>query len=128
MEKSYEVAANWWATRIKNFKRFDNGESDKNNFLASLLATQNALNSMPSEEQLITFEKALAKLIKDELKTKNEVIVKVDYDPNELLLNAAKEAGISKTVFPWKTIVWVKDNKVTVRDGYNAKVEIIYQK
>lgn len=83
---------------------------------------------MPSKEQLITFEKALAKLIKDELKTKNEVIVKVDYDPNELLLNAAKEAGISKTVFPWKTIVWVKDNKVTVRDGYNAKVEIIYQK
>ena len=126
MEKSYEIAANWWATRIKNGKKFNNGENDTTNFLASLLATQNALNAIPNEEKLNKFEKVLAKRIKEELKETSTVIIKVDYNPDDILLYAAQKAEIDSKVFPWKTIVWVEKNKVTVRDGYDGKIETIF--
>ena len=126
MEKSYEIAANWWATRIKNVKKFNNGENDTTNFLASLLATQNALNAIPNEEKLNKFEKVLAKRIKDALKETSTVIIKVDYNPDDILLYAAQKAEIDSKVFPWKTIFLVEKNKVTVRDGYDGKIENIF--
>ena len=84
------------------------------------------MNPIPNEDKLNKFEKVLAKRIKDELKETSTVIIKVDYNPDDILLYAAQKAEIDSKVFPWKTIVWVEKNKVTVRDGYDGKIETIF--
>lgn len=43
----------------------------------------------------------------------------VDYGPDGILQDAAKEAGLDMQ-FPWKTNVWVQEDFVTVSAGYGA--------
>ena len=67
MEKYNEVAAKWWADLITNISitDYDIGEKDENTMLASLLWADLALHSKPSNEKAQKFEKALTKVIQE---------------------------------------------------------------
>lgn len=67
MEKYNEIAAKWWADLITNISitDYDIGEKDENTMLASLLWADLALHSKPSNEKTQKFEKALAKVIQE---------------------------------------------------------------
>ena len=67
MEKYNEIAAKWWADLITNISitDYDIGEKDENTMLASLLWADLALHSKPSNEKAQKFEKALTKVIQE---------------------------------------------------------------
>jgi hypothetical protein len=57
-----------------------------------------------------------------------ELVVHVDYEPMEMLQKAADDAGLigDDPMFPRKTVMWIEPGKVTVRDGYAAELQVIY--
>lgn len=78
------------------------------------------------------FIEHLALALPGELVTKRAleretVVLQSDYSPIELLMECADIAGLRRDAFPIKTTMWVGTNGVlSVRDGYQAEIEIIY--
>ena len=98
--------------------------------LAAMLASQ----SKPSPEQLEVFKAELKKLLSSKIRFENHTYIilddgcygykynlHVDYHPDLMLAMAAKTAGISDNVFPWKTSLYFYDNHVALSYGYGAE-------
>jgi hypothetical protein len=84
--------------------------------MAGLLADLLAAKNTPTIEQLDKFEENLINLIS------KENIVKVhldcDYTPCIMLYEAAMNAGIEPSVFPWKVNTITTETLLKVSDGY----------
>lgn len=99
-----KVAVDWWAAEIED------GDNMTSEFLAE------ATDSKISKEQIEVFRKKLKKLLIMETETtfSGECQLKVDYFPDDMLSEAAKEAEIAEKIFPVDTKMYVSKNVVYV--------------
>lgn len=126
-----QAAANWWAEAIGEPPRFDNGDRSTNGQIISMLATMAAAGQPePTDGQREGFAALLATAIQAQLDRFPErdwaVTVGVDYGPDLILADAAKAAGVPTSRFPWKTMMWVYSDHVTVSAGYAAPTRLVW--
>lgn len=55
-------------------------------------------------------------------------ILRTDYEPEGILADAATHAGIVSRHLPCKTVMWIKDDVVTVRHGYGAETYSVWSR
>lgn len=111
-EAMARAAAHWWAERADGTARHNNRSRDLASFMAGLMA--DTLNEPPQCGALEKFEEILAeKIMTAELPYRWRHIW-VDYGPDAILADAAKEAGISCNNFPWKTGMSIDPERGTV--------------
>ena len=123
-DKVIRVAADWWAEAVANPK-FDNGDAFTSLFAAVLTADM----QKPESGEIQRFKENLGlEILAGLIKNPNYFSLDVDYDPDYHLANAACKAGFRGGVlqFPWKTTMYITKDKVTVRAGYGAKSEVLY--
>lgn len=126
----WERAAELWVCLLRNPK-YDNlgdgpssPEERMSCGMASVMASM--LPNNATDEILELFRAALLRRMTDTSKSVySRNSLHVDYGPDEILGDAAKEAGL-KMQFPWKTNMWVGDNNVSVRNGYGAEAVCHY--
>lgn len=132
-ETAHWIAAKWWADKLRS------GETPSRNYTRSTaeLNPMEAGYVMLSAKaahypgyQIDAFEAALATVIAHEMRERNTVFVASDYGAGHLLREACKivEMPNIDDHLPWKTVVWVEADKVQVREGYGAPVEIVWQR
>jgi hypothetical protein len=132
-----KCAAAWWANKLREEPRQDNGDP-----LQSAFATAAALTRRrPNEEQIQRFEAKLAELIAlqpgfqpDMWDTNNPTRASayrglhMDYHPTEEMVEAAEAASIRdiNLLLPIKTNMFIDPGSVRVGCGYKAPLVEIY--
>jgi hypothetical protein len=83
------------------------------------------LNKQPlPDEQLQRFEQGLTSRLCNaiaESEHRTVLCVGVDYGPDDILADAATEAGILDADWPWKTTMWLRygeEKLIEVSEGY----------
>lgn len=126
-----KVAVNWWANAIVNPK-FNNGDDSMDDEVAFLISMMFSSKNSISKEQIDIFKKVLADIIVEQIESSyyRECRLGVDYHPDMLLYSAAKKAGIDGAMglFPWKTNMCIRKEKVSVSAGFAAPWETIWAK
>lgn len=124
IEKTIGYAVDWWAEAVEK-PTFNNGD-----MFTSLFATLlNEETKKPEEEKMELFKEYLADEIRAGLiLNPNYFTISVDYNPDIHLYNASEKAGLNNGIlsFPWKTTMYINKNRVSVRAGYGADEEVIY--
>ena len=111
-EAMARAAAHWWAGMADGTARHNNRGGDLASVFAGIMA--DTLNETPRDGALEKFEEILAeKIMTAELPYMWRHIW-VDYGPDQILCEAAKEAGISCNNFPWKTGMGIDPEKGTI--------------
>ncbi|MBR2704856.1 MAG: hypothetical protein IKE91_05235 [Clostridia bacterium] len=117
------VASAWWANKISDTANLANyrigATNSVGNDLISLLGALNATTLAPTPEATKVFQTALQEIIMRELTNNPEhrVTLSCELSPNKLLQEAAREAGIDFSVFPFKRTMRVSSTEVLVSDG-----------
>lgn len=124
-----EVAAKWWADRLRNItpSHFYNGDESKNGKTERYLAVIAAREEITKSGNINSFEQRLAEAIKEKVEKEGTVIASVEFVPNLFLGEIAREAGINQYCFPWKTTMIITKEKVELISGYYAAKEIIFR-
>lgn len=125
-EKTALKAAKWWADQLRSPAKLDNGDESLSGAMTFALATmlQESERKGLQNDKIDAFEKELAIM----LQTKGDkFILGVDYHPDKILHDAGTAAGLDlgMTGLPWKTVMWIDNNTVTVKCGYGAQIEEI---
>jgi len=128
--KSAEIATNWWADKILDGSSKDAGFNDEQ-FMESLMFLLSSIESANklTFEQIEIFKTELKNSINHELNNWDSVHLKVDYNPEGLLKEAATKAKINCGVgssFPFKTFMIVTKDNVKVSCGYAKAFETLY--
>jgi len=124
VEEVTKLAAEWWSDKVCHPK-FDNGDSSQTGGMTMMMAMLCTKPVQNDSKQLFT--DILAKKIIPVLESiDRDVILSVDYGPDRMLHDAAQEADIPSTNFPWKTTMWITNHHVAVRYGYRAPIEYLY--
>jgi len=132
-----QKAAKWWADQLRGTAKLDDGD----NTLEGKMRAENAAMLQETEKQkqspelINKFELELANIIlvdNFDFELTNTIMmgqeriwkIGVDYHPDGLLQEAANRAGLplEMTTLPWKTTMWIEDEKITVHCGYSAKL------
>ena len=113
--------AQWWTDQLKSPSvKLDNGTSDVS--LLAVLSFCGPKSSNYTDEQLNTFRSHLVEYIESELAEDEDCMISVDYNPDQILEEAANLAGITLggQDLPWKT--WTRTSRYEVRlsHGYAA--------
>lgn len=123
----------WWTDRLREISKQSTGD-----LLASFLVTQAEAEARKLtsslEEKLSVFQSHLeANLLnmieESDWREDNPMwgsglrAVGVDYHPDLELAEAAEKAGISRLLFPVKTMMWLNPDGVKVSLGYHGKIE-----
>jgi hypothetical protein len=128
------AASIWWAAQIKNptFRHTDPGSSD-NPAVAILsmdLAYMVSEQTMADDQSTAKFVKILREKVQGELDACVDdltyINLDVDYGPGRLLKEAADEAGIPYSRFPWKTMMFVYPDHVIAALGYGAPSSLVW--
>ena len=119
-----EKAARWWADKLRNGCKFDNGDSSETGAMGMMLALMLAdtLAKKRTDDQISIFETSLA----DAVSTLDDWAAHcgfgVDYHPDPILSEAAIVAEITVDgALPWKTRMQIVDDAITVSEGYCAR-------
>ena len=118
-------AVDIWKTLLANPK-YDNlgdtGTPDERRTMgfASALTAMISKNNTP--DVLDRFGEELAKALAAVDVPGNYYWLDVDYQPCQMLADAAKSAGL-KMEWPWKTTTWIKADSVELRAGYGAPIQ-----
>lgn len=125
----FEAAADWWVAKISNRVWHDNGDESENGAVAGALMGLVASNHPdPDDEQIDHFRELLIGQMKTSwAHTSYGLSISTDYAPDRMLGSAARAAGVPESRFPWKTHMSVNEGYVTVGDGYQAPMRIIWQ-
>lgn len=142
ISKEAQVAAKWWADKLRTGFVPDNGSAEEEGTVANLKETNPLASSIFSlareadeaqltPEKIDAFEEALAEGIEDLIgKAYGDYgsTFGVDYHPDRILSDALAEAEIheSMTTLPWKTTMRVLPGSVKVGDGYGAAFQEIF--
>ena len=107
--------------------------------LAAIMSAANAERTTFSDEMKATFAKTLTKWLSNKVgwdaEAKAPVIstngdytthLYVDYGPDAVLAEVAKEAQVPKARWPWKTAMNLGENYVNVSMGYAAETVYYY--
>jgi len=130
--KEVEAAVFWWSNQLRGGARQDNGDAIQS-IMTTLVASR---EERPTEAQLARFREALTVALDKRMKESGWDPTRptwggafrtltVDYSPEPILGDAAREAGI-KTWFPIKTCMRIDPVNVQVGLGYRAPFETIY--
>jgi hypothetical protein len=124
MEKELSVAVAWWADRLRELAKQDNGDA-MTGALMGLLASR---MRPPSEEQISTFKVALTEAMRPRMAKPYLRSIVCDYHPDPALREAAEKAGIEADCppFPIKTGMRIEPGRVSVRYGYGAEEQVLY--
>lgn len=101
-----EVAAQWWADKLRGLPQYDNGMGWVGELATDCAPQQDAPG------QIDRFQELLAQRLVSDLAPNGWTHVTVDYEPDVRLQEVASEAGVTCGRFPWKT--WMR---VSVLDG-----------
>ena len=128
--KYYEVAAKWWADKLRNIgpASFNNGDDSAAGGMVSAMATILAVEEKPAGNAADEFEKRLAEAIKEKMEGITYMRLSCDYNPCRMLYDIASEFNISASCFPWKTTMEITPERVNVSCGYGARFKTIYLK
>jgi len=128
-KETAQKAAKWWADKLRNKSMPDNGDRSETGMITSIFGAM--LQHEHTEEDVKKFEDCLADLLenhdKDYFYNLKYIVFGVDYHPEPVLSDAAEKAGVklSMTDLPWKTNMWIEDDKVLVAAGYGEpRVEL----
>lgn len=125
-KETAQKAAKWWADQLRGFAKHDNGDDSETGVYGAMLMTilQGAEKAKQTPEQVDAFEVALADVLMKECPRWG---FGTDYHPDHILEAAAEIAGLrlGMATLPIKTIMWIDDDKVTVKCGYGAPTEEI---
>lgn len=120
------IAAAWWSAFLRGKPApLDNG--DRESGLATVIGMlAQAHEPKPDEVAAQAFEDALCAAFEA---PGFYGTVGVDYHPDRVLSDAAQKAGVklSMVTLPWKTCMWIKPDRVTVRCGYGAATQVLWE-
>lgn len=119
-----DAAARWWAAHLGD-KKQDAGDA-KINAAASMFHCAPA----PTDEQKESFILSFVQSAEQRCNPRHpRLTIGVDYGPDQLLCDAAKDAEypITNGSFPIKTWMQVTPGSVTVSHGYGAAAVAVYQ-
>lgn len=122
------AAATWWAHKVCS-PTFDNGDTSDAGGFTSMLAMMNAtLTPTPSDDQIQKMIRALEPKIEEVLERMQDygMTLGVDYGPDPILGDAARAADISTSKFSWKTVMWIRQDYVTVAVGYHGRTTLVW--
>lgn len=111
-EAMARAAAHWWAERADGTAHHNNRGGDLASVFAGILA--DTMNEPPKVGALERFEEILAEKIMTAKYRMMWQSIWVDYGPDQILAEAAKEAGINCANFPWKTGMHIDPGKKTI--------------
>lgn len=125
MEKELSVAVEWWADRLRGLAKQDNGDP----MTGALMTLLSGRMKQPTDEQIETFKKALTEAMQPRLEKPYLRSIYNDYGPDPALREAAEKAGIKADCppFPIKTCVWIHPGRVSVRYGYGAPEQVLWE-
>jgi len=122
---SHEAVGLWWAKAVLR-GTFDNGATDDlNTELRNKVEFLAASGRTDKERAVIDFAQALARLSRE----RTLECIQVDYNPDEVLMDAAQDAGMPAnelTTFPWKTVTVNRNGVVIACEGYNGQPQQIW--
>lgn len=111
-EAMARAAAHWWAERADGTAHHNNRGGDLASVFAGILA--DTMNTPPQCGALEKFEEILAEKIMTAEFPYMWSSIWVDYGPDQILAEAAQEAGINCANFPWKTGMHIDPEKKTI--------------
>lgn len=123
------AAAEWWARAVQA-PTYDNG--DRSGMTGMLMTLVAAHQPDAQPQQAASFAEVLAPRLQADLDRMASfdgdpyICVGVDYGPEKILADAARDAGISTSKFPWKTMMWIRPDHVTVSAGYGAATTLVW--
>ena len=123
-ERTADRAVELWKRMLRNPK-YDNlgntgtTQERRTSEMASLMAM--TISSNVTEENLEKFGAELKRRILDESRR----TLGADYGPDRILSECAEAAGL-EVEFPWKTVMHVYDDRVSLSYGYGAEDEYHY--
>ena len=120
--KASEIAAKWWTEHLGTLKQ-NNGDGLQS-MLLSILSKKSEPNKNKSDEFYEELKKELIEKFKN---GETSVTLSTDYHPEGLLGMVAHRCDIESSAFPCKTVMWVEPTSVSVRCGYGASEEIIFE-
>lgn len=128
MKKYNEVAATWWANKLRNITpaSFNNGDESSAGGMGMLMAFLVADKRSPQTDKVDAFEKELAQKIEQEVEEFGRLYISCDYAPDNLLSELAYTHEIETGCFPWKTSMWISKEEVKVSCGYARPAVKIY--
>lgn len=108
-----------WKKILSNpmYKNTSPGDSDLSSAFAGMMVDMLPKNNTPDILDLFGVHLKNCLMNKGEYGYVN--YLRVDYDPDQYLSGAAKEAGL-KMNFPWKTSMFLKNDYVSISYGYGA--------
>ena len=118
-------AAKWWADRLRGPSLHDAGDEQ----ISMVLNMFSLMNSRPGKDakKIDEFEKVLERLINEDLKTRGNSYLRVDYHPEGLLLEASLESNFDIDYkLPVKSSMRVTTEEVYISEGYAAPEKQIY--
>lgn len=117
-----EAIADWWTAQIRALPHHDNGDTLQSNMGRWAAASSHAKITAAQYE---LFRQYLIERLPAWLEKHRTIMV--DYDPCQVLHDAAAWANIPDLVFPWKTVMHVHDDEVLVGAGYGAPLVTIWK-
>lgn len=127
----YEVAAKWWADRIRRIDRNSfNGNTTSNikDKCGALVKTIVALEYQPSEKTIHMFETSLARQIKEYVEKQGQMILEVSTIPDYFLGKVAKEMGLNALVFPQMVTMRINPERILVTIEDKIPPLVIFEK
>ena len=142
IEQLATTAAKWWADLLRSpaLSNFDNGDQSLSGGITMLLGalhTPNPHQDVNRSKKIDKFELFLKDMFIARLRKGRRIFVLNDYYPNQILVDAAKKAGLMRRFFakhgetmqlgfPQKCWMTISDAKgICVKNGYGASPETI---
>lgn len=120
------AAGLWWANALQ-YATFNNGDAT-----ASLMATLLSTRQQPLDlSQLEAFAAAVGQEVDALLSDDRQggiVMLSVDYGPSWILRQCAEQVGLPAVMWPWKTSMTVKADRVRASSGYGEPSQVIWGK
>ncbi len=130
IEKVASIAAHWWSQVVRkpHCDNADASELGKSVMNAQMVVALK--KGFPLEETISAFEMALKKKIQRELVSKqhpewDRITITVDYKPDFLLKEAAREAHLD-VEFPWKTSMDISMDRIVAQYGMSSEPDVLY--
>jgi len=119
------VAAKWWANDGTNPK-IDIGTGNPQAEMLSTIKMMIANEINQENNTSYAFIKLLAGLIEKDLDQIHQCRLRVDYDPDDMLILAAKQSGFDYDALPIKTCMAITPEEISVYCGDSAREIKIY--
>ena len=123
-----KIGAAWWTNIICGDSRGGSLGNDLESKIIMSISNQIFPKESVSDEQKNKFEEILTEKIMDAILEYNgeSVTINCDYGTDILIYQAMEESGVSTARTPFKTEMCINAFDVSVRNGYGAKQETLF--